>query len=262
MAKRLVVYPYKMKSEAGKLLSTALDALRVYADRDYVPKTGDLIVNWGNGHTPLWAAHAQARAMILNHWDNVDQSICKLTAFAGFKKKGVRTPDWTKDKDKAADWIREGSWVCCREVTEGMDGQGLNLAKTIGKLSNCNLYTRYIPIKKEYRTYVFREKVIDILEKRRDSDALAKGTVNPDIRTEANNWVFCRQNIHVTHEADLHKQSVNAIAALGLDFGGVDVIESSEDGKYYVLETNTAPGIAGTTVSRFADEIQEVFKEM
>jgi D-alanine-D-alanine ligase-like ATP-grasp enzyme len=45
--------------------------------------------------------------------------------------------------------------------------------------------------------------------------------------------------------------SVEAVAALGLDFGAVDIIEDKE-GNFYVLEINTAPGLEGHTVTSYA----------
>ena len=45
-----------------------------------------------------------------------------------------------------------------------------------------------------------------------------------------------------------------AVEALGLDFGGVDVIKDS-DGKWYVLEVNSAPGLNQPNLKRWADEI-------
>jgi glutathione synthase/RimK-type ligase-like ATP-grasp enzyme len=44
-----------------------------------------------------------------------------------------------------------------------------------------------------------------------------------------------------------------AVAALGLDFGGVDVIWNERRQMAYVLEVNTACGLEGQTVNDYAE---------
>lgn len=252
---RFVLYPFKMGSEAGCLMAEALDALKVYPDRAYRPKPGDFIVNWGNGHRPIWANYLTDGNTLLNHWANVDLSISKIDSFTRFKKYKVPTPAWTTDKETAAKWLKDGEWVCCRQKTEAKDGAGLVLAKKPDDLVNAPLFTKYIPIAKEYRAYVVGDKMIDVLEKRRSNEAIKEGKLDADIRTESRGWVFCRSAVYPPK--DLAEVSVAAIAANGLDFGGVDIL-LGRDGKSYVLETNTAPGIAGQTVEKFV----AAFKKM
>lgn len=254
-AERIVVYPYKMASESSELLADALDTFRVYPDRKYVPRPGDVIVNWGNGHRPIWANHIDGKVKLLNHWDKICLSVNKIDSFTLFKKHGVQTPRWTRSAEVANEWLEDGHWVCCRQEVEGMDGSGLVLAKTPKELVPAKLYTRFIPQEKEFRVYIFDGKMIDVLEKRRDAEALKAGKVDENIRTETNNWVFCRTGVHPPK--DCEQVASEAIKALGLTFGGVDVIQSKKDGKTYVLETNTAPGIGGTTVTRFVEAIKK-----
>ena len=44
---------------------------------------------------------------------------------------------------------------------------------------------------------------------------------------------------------------VEAAKALGLDFGAVDIIE--KNGRYYVLEVNTAPRLEGYSIERYSN---------
>lgn len=256
--KKIVIFPYKMTSESAKLLAADLDAKRVYSDRDYSPGPDDLIVNWGSGHVPSWGRAAEQKSMILNHWHDVDKSINKITSFAKFRLAKVSTPDWTRNHSEALEWAADGEWVCCRTQVEGMDGSGLVLAKRKQDVIQSSLYTKYIKIAHEYRVYVFGDTIIDVLEKRRDSEALAAGKVNPDIRTEANHWVFCRSNVHYPMN---DQGPIKAVAALGLHFAGVDVV-MDQQGKTYILETNTAPGIGGATVKKFSASLAQLAEEI
>lgn len=252
---RFIVYPYKIGSKSGKLIASCLDALRVYADRDYRPKPGDFIINWGSGYTPVWKNFVDEEVTLLNHWDNVNFSINKLETFARLKKAGVRTPEWSLHSARGVKWAEEGNWVCCRQVVEGKDGEGLVLAKSPNAVVGAKLYTKYVPILQEFRAYVVGGKMIDLMEKRRDSDLLKEGKVNQDVRTESNGWVFCHYGFNPP--AGIDHQAVESIKALGLDFGGVDII-LGKDRKLYTLETNTASGVGEKSAMRFA----EAFKKL
>lgn len=52
--------------------------------------------------------------------------------------------------------------------------------------------------------------------------------------------------------------ATNAVAALGLLFGAVDLL-IGEDGNEYVLEVNTAPKLAPLTCSQYVGAIREYF---
>jgi len=57
--------------------------------------------------------------------------------------------------------------------------------------------------------------------------------------------------------------AVAAITALGLNFGGVDLIEMDRvDGGSVVLEVNSAPGLQGATAGFYAQSIQAVLEEI
>lgn len=254
MKTRLVVYPFKMGSENGQKISKALDALRVYPDRNYHPQDGDFIVNWGNGHQPNWASELNKKNFtLLNNWNQVALSINKIDTLSVLADADVPVPHWTTSYAVAAKWLKAGDWVCCRQQVKGKDGEGLILAKKPAELVDAKLYTKYMEIHKEFRAYVFRDKLFDLREKRRDSEALAKGEVNEYIRTETNNWVFCQHNIVVPK--DIESVAVGAVKALGLDFAGVDVIQSKANKLCYVLETNTAPYLGDVTAERLRDLI-------
>lgn len=260
MNSRIVVYPYKLGSEGGKKIAAALDALRVKAEGDYHPKNGDIIVNWGSGYTPQWAHEIEGKDIVLlNHWENVCKSVNKIHTFSKLKKAGVPTPPWTESMDMAKKWLKEGHWVCCRQTVEGMDGAGLVLAKKPEDFVYAHLYTRYMPIENEFRVYVFGDDLLDIRHKRRDSEALKAGKVNEYIRTTSGNWLFCKHGFNTSKDAVA--VSCAAVKALGLDFAGVDIIQAKEDGRCYVLETNTAPYVGDDTVAKLAKAILSRQKE-
>ena len=124
-------------------------------------------------------------------------------------------------------------------------------AENAGELVNAPLYTRYVPKQDEYRVHVFGGRVIAVQRKARRNDV-----ENPNwrIRNHANGFVFAREGVVAPQQ--VIEQSIMAVAALGLDFGGVDVIFNRHRDTAYVLEINTACGLEGQTVNDYADAIR------
>jgi len=96
---------------------------------------------------------------------------------------------------------------------------------------------------------VFQGKVIDVAQKKRKV-----GHENRDnqIRNHANGWVFAQPTAAVPD--DVLSEAIKAVEYLGLDFGAVDIIVGRDDGKPYVLEVNTSPGLQGETTLKFYAE--------
>lgn len=74
------------------------------------------------------------------------------------------------------------------------------------------------------------------------------------VRNHANGWIYARDAIDEPNAMVL-EQAKLAITALGLDFGAVDIIWNQHRQMAYVLEVNTAPGLEGTTLIKYADAI-------
>lgn len=171
----------------------------------------------------------------------------------------ARIPDFTTLIDKAAKWLAAGFTVVERHVLNGNSGAGIRLveAGSDDELTPCPLYVRYMPKKQEYRVHVCKGQAVDIQRKARRKE-VADEDINWKIRNHDNGFIFARNEAEAPPH-DVIVQSVNAVKALGLDFGAVDVIFNDGEQRAYVLEVNTAPGLSGTTlegyVARFNDII-------
>lgn len=100
-------------------------------------------------------------------------------------------------------------------------------------------FTQYIPHVREFRVWAYRGRHLGTYEKVRK---FKRGKNHPDmIWNWRNGYAF--EFVHEPPEA-LKQIGRDAVSALDLDFGAVDVIEDKE-GRYYVLELNTAPGVQG-----------------
>jgi len=252
--KSLYYLPYSMVSGSVKELQNVLGGLKIRPNGHYHPTAQHLVVNWGHGDAPYWGTGISSNPLLLNHWTRVSTAINKRSAFGVFKSSGVATPDWTLSKAKALEWIQAGKVVICRTLLSSMEGKGIVVATKESELVNAPLYTKLFPKDKEYRVHVFKGAIIDFVQKKLKTGASEIKGRNKYIRNTANGWVFCREN--VTLPKAVGDEAKKAIEAIGLDFGAVD-LATNEQGKVVVFEINTAPGLEGTTITKYANAIKK-----
>lgn len=254
----LKIYPYNLGSESAKELSTLLGAMRVRPDGDFVPRHFMKVLNWGASRVPDWAGRAQARGVrILNSPSAVNVAANKLSALQRLTEAGIRVPEFTTSKAKAQQWLSAGETVMERHELRGNSGDGIRVVNLDDEemesvLSTAPLYTKFVNKTAEFRVHVFNGQVIDYVQKMKVAAERRGDNFNKYISSVNYGWVFARNNIR---EMDEIKQlAIKAVRALGLDFGAVDIVYA--DGLGYVLEVNSAPGLAGTTLVRYGNAIR------
>jgi len=237
----IYIMPYKIGSKSAKLLATELGCLQIKGDKRL--SNNSVVINWGNRHThPITNRRTQAK--IFNRPAAVANAADKLLTFNALSHYGVRIPEYTRSSGVAHDWIEDGHLVYGRRYTDSSQGRGIEiLTQDDTFISNLPLYTKGIIGGEEYRVHVAFGKVIDYTKKlrRRETDP------NEYVRNHENGWVFCREGVLLPPDAAI--QSINAIDALGLDFGALDVIVKNNVA--YVLEVNSAPGVENTTLYKY-----------
>ena len=216
------------------------------------------LINWGiagsegigrlsiNGTTPR----------ILNPPQAINRASDKLEAFRAFNRAAVPTPNYATELSIAQGWIREGHKVYCRQQLRGHSGQGIVVARTQGQLVRAPLYTKGIEIHHEFRAHVFNGVVIDGVRKAFNSDVPPEER-NRDIMNHAAGTIFVRSGAaYESFRMNQRAQQIciDAVGALGLDFGAVDIV-TDQQGNYFVLEVNTAPGLVGTTLEVYTNAI-------
>lgn len=177
----------------------------------------------------------------------------KRKTFDAFLFSGVSHPEWSDDKEWALSLVRDGHKIVCRKTLTGHSGQGIVVASTESELVDAPLYVKFVRKETEYRVHVFKDQILDVQQKKLAFDAPENR--NPYIRNHANGWVFAREG--VTTPIEVLEQSIKAIRAVGLDFGAVDVSVGA-DGKVYVFEVNSAPGIENTTLQKYAEAFRRI----
>jgi hypothetical protein len=115
-------------------------------------------------------------------------------------------------------------------------------------------FVEYIPSSTEYRVWVFRDKNLGVYEKvLAHPEKKRRGSIN---RNHGQGWGF---QLRTGLPEAIREVAKKALKAVDLDFGGVDILKG-DDGKYYVLEVNSAPGVEGEgrqCVRKLAERIVE-----
>jgi hypothetical protein len=163
--------------------------------------------------------------------------------------EGLTPEYWTNKEDIPDEVFEKDGMVVCRTRLNGHSGDGIVLARNRLELVDCNLYVRYVKKAEEYRVHVGKGcSIISLQKKMRRLDA-----ENPNfaIRNHQNGFIYAREGVDPPE--GVITAACSSLDATGLDFGAVDVIWNNHYSKAYVLEINTAPGLAGTTVTDYCD---------
>lgn len=222
--------------------------LRIGNTTSYRPLKDHMVINWGNSN-PRIHCHLNASSRIGSD---------KVACFQALARHGIASPDFTHNCDVAKQWIDEGSQVVCRTLSRSSSGAGIVMAENASELVTAPLYTRYIKKSDEYRVHVVGSKVIDQQRKARNTE-VPDEDVDWQVRTHDNGFIYMRENVDLPPHALL--LAIEAARACSLEFGAVDLIYNKHYDSYYVLEINTAPGLTGTTVSKYADAFEEYHRE-
>lgn len=228
----------------------------------------NLFINWGRSTPLIIGDYIRHHDRIVNKPTAVAKAVNKLTFFNTVTEwnRNVRDtqdviliPNFTDNVIVTNRWYNNGHTVVGRSNLTGHSGDGITLysisLNTGAPEAGLPLYAQYIKKRKEYRVHVMGNNILDVQEKRRviPETPRALDFQSLMIRSHANDWVFCRENLDIVNRNVLEKQAILAIKACGLDFGAVDIIWNERSNTYYVLEVNTAVGAEGTTAQLYAN---------
>lgn len=248
---RVRVLPYKQGSGGAATLARALGGKVLFVENSrFRPREGDRVVNWGRSVRP---DRFSIDTPIVNPPERIRNVSNKLTFFRILRESDadIIPAFWTRRED-----IPDAAFpVVCRTVLEGHSGAGIVIATSREELVNAPLYVQYMKKKDEYRVHVGLvegrknpDKIISVQRKARRRDVPDRD-VNWLVRNYANGFTYAREDVRPP--ADVLDAARRALVACAVDFGAADVIWNEHQGKAYVLELNTAPGLEGSTVDDY-----------
>lgn len=256
---RIRVVPYKQGSRSAKALADALGAkvLKLEGSK-FIPKLGDVIINWGNGNPPANTCNVHGDFTGLNDPNDLRRVTNKLDFFKLMADNGLQDiiPEYWTNKEEIPD-NDELYPIFCRTILNGHSGAGIVSAASRDGLVDCKLYVRYVKKQDEYRIHLGKlpNGETSIISQQRKAKRGDAEDVNWQIRNHHNGFVFVRQDVNPP--ACVVEAAKHSFEATGLDFGAVDVIYNAKQDRAYVLEINTAPGLEGQTVTDYATFFKE-----
>lgn len=251
----MFIYPYKETSESAQGIRDHLGV--PFTSEMGEPNGDEVILNWGCSQFPKWHIISQRW---LNHPSAVHTTMDKVRTFKALRVAGIKTPAFTSNKDIAAEWVHQGDVVVSRKYVQSSKGRGIGLSKDMKFCEGFDegkLYVRHMQheLLHEFRVNVVKDNT-QLMQKRRKNGKVEEA--DPYIR-DYGAWVWCLTRIKGVDEGSLvkvRKTAREAVKALGLDFGAVDLC--LKNGEVYIIEVNTAPGISGSEIPFYCDNMLEV----
>lgn len=242
---RYRIWPYRQGSTGASALAAALGGrvLKREGSR-FIPRNTDIIVNWGDVAPPPF---------VTRNSQNVRLASNKLLFFRKMGEMGLDQiiPEfWEHPEDIPADAYP----IVCRTNLAGHSGDGIVISASADTLARASLYVKYIKKQEEYRVHCSRDQIISIQKKARRRET-PDDQVNWQVRNHSNGFVYVREGINPPDSVTA--AATACLGACGLDFGAVDVIWNARQERAWVLEINTAPGLAGQTVQDYANFFRE-----
>jgi len=174
----------------------------------------------------------------------------KLEQLQRMKKAGVQCVPFTEKLETARKWVADGKTVLGRFLNHS---RGTDI--TINKVKNTtrDYWTEYIESKAEWRIHIFDglsiARGLKVYEKDDEPDDAVR------IRNRGNEY-------HMVHNVEPPKGirgvAKSAVAAVGEDFGAVDILVGQRGG-FYVLEVNMAPAMDNYTRTQYVKAIGRRF---
>ena len=189
------------------------------------------VIRWGVG-----CGIGYVPRLVLNKMKAVNNAVNKLAAIDLFNVKNVRTAARTNEVP-CVGRTREHTqgqnfWLCWEEEQVETAAQ-----------EGAEYFIEYIPIKQEYRVHVIENEVA-FIQRKYPKDRVS--TAFMGVQGFSNQW---HKKVYTGRvSGDVKTTAVDAVKALGLDFGGVDILVSMKNNKAYVAEVNTGPALHSDVV--------------
>lgn len=263
---KYIILPYAQRSKSAKALAKALSCNRIHLTRNtYLGYNNHIVINWGSQKVQVGRPGSLNRvSQILNHPSNIINASNKLRTLQLLEQANVPTLEYTTSSDVAAEWHAETP-VFARTLLSANSGRGIAVATDTQELvDNAPLYTKFFPKVAEYRVHVFRDQTVCVQQKRLKASENRTGAPHEYIwNHDIGQRTFARFNVdYPTPNAQrvLSQTAINAVKALSLDFGAVD-LGYIDDDNLAVFEVNTAFGLEGTTLTDWTNTFSNYLSE-
>jgi len=279
MSVKLFVLPYKTGSAGSKELSNALEVPLLRREHSkFIPNSEKFVVNWGSSVNPL-----NSLTQYLNPPASVGRNSNKLKFFQDISLYNTNTmsqddyihiPKFAVDFETARSvWSTYTSipWFA-RTILNGHSGAGIVELGSLGDWDSfegtpCSLFTQYIKKGAEYRIHFsdfssFNPSLPAIYffaQRKGLKSGISPSPATHRIRNLANGYVYVNEGGHVPLPPSVIRLvhaflKYNQASQFKLNFGALDIIYNKRYNTAYLLEVNTAPGLAGLTIEKYKEQ--------
>lgn len=253
----MIYLKYHSGYETGKNLLEELNkSILVKKYKNQHLNQNDVVVRWGDtSNSEIDGVLSQNR--ILNKASAISKNTNKLKSLKLFGSSGLNIPK-----------IFESKQAINRFPVLGRDKNhhgGLDIViingsndgnNNLNKIPNKDFYVEVIKSIREYRVHIFNDEVIRVTRKvfrGHDKDGVPV-TQEGIIKNDTYGWGH--NNVNVDNlNPEFISASKKALKAIGLDFGAVDLLISTNE-KPYVLEVNSSPRLNSIGLEIYAEAIK------
>jgi glutathione synthase/RimK-type ligase-like ATP-grasp enzyme len=185
--------------------------------------------------------------------ENITYGDCKdkVYQYQWFKAQGLTSLEFTTSPEEAKAWVESGIVTFARTLTRSSEGKGIVVLEKDKQTSVpfARVYTQYKKKKREFRVHVYGDNVVQVLEKRKRKGF--EGERETKIRNTANGYVFCSQD--VVEPPGIRELALKASKVTNSMFKGVDIGFNEKLNELFIIEVNSAPGIAGSNITKYIE---------
>lgn len=226
----------------------------------------DTIINWGRSARPSWLGPANVDWEI--NWINLPERIAycanKIKMLEVFRGSGIPCYEVIPQEEMAPGTIYSGDVMACgRKLIASHSGKGIVFIENEETIpEGVKLWVKAAVRETEARAFVVNGEVVAYAQKKRMGAAkLAQHGIaeaDPLIKSLPKGWVYAKKDIRpLTPMAKI--MVIEAIGAMGLDFGAVDFAYNENMRDLIVIETNSSPGLSSpTTLAAVAAALKEM----
>lgn len=214
----------------------------------------DVLIRWGNSQSQ---AARNIPAIEINKASAIKNASNKLQMMTILANtEGVITPPVLLTKSLDSSTIMD--LLPALSNDEGLFFARSGTTKEVRLTDMYNTSDQYItkPINKdhEYRVHVFGDEVLGIYEKVPNEGEISESSIMKDHNSK---FVRCNMDMRLRCNEEAQAMCIKAVAALGLDFGGVDIIREKDTNNFYIVEVNSSPSLNNLNLNRYVDKFVE-----
>jgi len=132
----------------------------------------------------------------------------------------------------------------------------------LANLARGDYYVRIVPTEDEMRFHIWENALGIRVSIKADVKVPMRPDADPVFRSTEGGWTLTNQpdRVPVRRRDAMREVAKQAVAAVGYNFGAVDIAWNTETNQPVVFEVNSAPGVVGNDLPIYADQVEELYR--